>query len=67
MSKSWVTLIVVALAFLIVITGYQIYQSFTGGVEKKYVIDDIEGTFGDETLEFVKSKESEIEIREGDI
>lgn len=67
MSKSWVALIVLALVFLVIVSGYQIFQTIGGGGERRYTLDDIEDNFGDEVLEFIDSKEGEIKIRENDI
>lgn len=61
MSKSWITLIIIMLVSLVLITGYQMYQSLTGQNKTRvYNVETISPNLGNDVLDFLETKEGEM-------
>ena len=61
MSRSWSTLVVIALIMLVIVTGYQLYLSFTGqNKSRTYNGEQIEPNLGNDVLDFLETKSGDV-------
>ncbi len=61
MSRSWSTLVVIALIMLVIVTGYQLYLSFTGqNKSRTYNVEQIEPNLGNDVLDFLETKSGDV-------
>ena len=68
MSKTWITLIIIALFSLLVFTAVDIYNSLSGGNNTvNYTVDPLAPNLGDETLKFVEQKQDTVKVTREDI